>query len=751
MRGREPTRTSMSFLRLLASLLLAASSLVAGEISVSLDPEKIIREVNLSRILGANAGLWYSAKQFTALRAGDHLKNWRPGLIRIPGGSWGDELVWNGNGVRVDGKVDPRKFVNGRWQVDYSAYAPGFRSGANGHPAEFHGNVDVRALHEFIRDVGSSAIVTVNAGTGTPEMAAEWVRWAKANHYPVAYWEIGNELEGKWEQGHHRPDGKEMTGEIYAGIYRQFATAMKAVDPTIKVGGPAASNDGVAFAAETLEEAGDLVDFISYHTYPANSHKGTPKLFEEANSTLGGMKKVRELIAQEAPHRVGKIEVGITEWHVGIHEGPRTVNQISGPWCAKWIGRMIESGVDFANVWDFFSATAQGGHGILGKDDAMTPRGAFWALQLWSQHMGGKVVATSVARDSAKAEATLSAFATKHDGRTALLLINENETEATTVKVSITGKAVSGCFQAHELSAASYLWNEHTLRPEWSHAPVQRVLTLDAEGRVSLPPLSATVLHLDQKSEPTAANSAKSLNVLIPARQPADVPFNAWITLADAKGAPFVGGPQQVSIETVGPLKAARTNTTLHSAAASVSIQPTGAGKAEIIARIGTEEVRRRIELVPVNFRPQVLWSFDNPDSLQNLTSPHQMELRDGAAVITLQKSDSNRLIEFKQLPGCEKPRIGGVALKLRATGLQAPANGKLSVVLLSQANHWMPLGDIPLSKIGPDWSQHELKLPDIAWREAMPDLYAVIILLQNAQGARGVIAVDDAGFLMRY
>jgi hypothetical protein len=205
-----------------------------------------------------------------------------------------------------------------------------------------------------------------------------------------------------------------------------------------------------------------------------------------------------------------------------------------------------------------------------------------------------------------------------------------------------------------------------------------------------------------------------------------------------------------VSIETVGPLKAARTNTTLHSAAASVSIQPTGAGKAEIIARIGTEEVRRRIELVPVNFRPQVLWSFDNPDSLQNLTSPHQMELRDGAAVITLQKSDSNRLIEFKQLPGCEKPRIGGVALKLRATGLQAPANGKLSVVLLSQANHWMPLGDIPLSKIGADWSRHELKLPDIAWREAMPDLYAVIILLQNAQGARGVIAVDDAGFLMR-
>ena len=428
--------------RHLCCLLLALPA--ATETTISIQPDQIIREVYLSRILGTNAGLWYAPKQMQQLVSSENWKRWQPGLIRIPGGSWGDELVWNGNGVRVNGKLDPTKFINGAWQVDYSAYQPGFRAGANGHFSDYHGNVDVKFMHEFIRDAGASAVVTVNAGTGTPEMAAEWVRWAKANHYPVSYWEIGNELEGQWEQGHYRPDGKEMTPEIYAEIYRRFATAMKAVDPTIKVGGPTASNDSVKLASVMLEQAGELVDFVSYHTYPANSHAGMAKIFEETDSILAGMKKVRQLIRDKAPQHADRIEVGITEWHVGIHEGPRTVNQISGPWCAKWIGRMIEAGVDFANVWDLFSQTAQGGHGIFGKDETLTPRGPFWALALWNEHLGGTLVKCEITGHG------ITAFAAKREDGISLLLINESESEAATTQINLAGKAVTGTFTAVE-------------------------------------------------------------------------------------------------------------------------------------------------------------------------------------------------------------------------------------------------------------------------------------------------------------
>lgn len=722
---------------MLRSLLFCFFAVSAhAEGTIDIQPDQIVREASLSRVLGANAGIWYSPKQLQQVQNSGHLKNWRPGLIRIPGGSWGDELVWNGNGVRDGKALDAAKFVNGRWQIDFSAYQPGFRAGANGKLSDFHGNVDVKAMHEFVRDCGSSAIVTVNAGTGTPEMAAEWVRWAKANNYPVSYWEIGNELEGHWEQGHFRPDGKEMTGEMYADIYLAFAKAMKAVDPTIKVGGPAASNDGVVFGAALLEKAADYVDFISYHTYPANSNAGTPKLFEEADSILAGVKKVRGLIRQKAPQRADKIEIGITEWHVGIHEGPRTVNHIIGPWCAKWIGRMIEAGVDFANVWDLFSQTAQGGHGIFGKNDALTPRGPYWALQLWSQHMSGKLV---------KCESNgITAFATDK----AVLLINESETEPLTTSIRIAGKPITGTHLAHELSAASYLWNEHTNTTVWSYPPVTRTHTLAADGRITLPPISATVLLLEPSTEIPPASTIAKPGIVLPAKQDADVPFTAWITLRDENDRPFLGGPQNVHIATSGPLKTSVSKLTLHSAAAALPLEPTGGGKAEITLRVGSTETKHSIDIIPVEFRPQVLWSFDK---LEGLESPHQLVLHENAAQITLVKTDNNRLLTFKTIPPCEKHRIGGLSLKLRGQNLPAPSNAKLTIVCQSLANQWMPLGDIPLSKLTAEWTTHELKLPEIRFRDAMPDLHSILILLQNAKDSTGVIAVDEVSALMRH
>ena len=723
-----------------------------------MNPDQIVREVDLRRILGTNAGLWYAPKQLALVKNSEWMKNWRPGLIRIPGGSWGDELVWNGNGVRVDGKLDGSKFRDGRWQVDYSGYQPGFRAGANGKLSDFHGNVDVKAMHEFIRDCGSSAVVTVNAGTGTPEMAAEWVRWAKANNYPVSYWEIGNELEGQWEQGHYRPDGKEMTGEIYADIYLAFAKAMKAVDPTIKVGGPAASNDGVVFGAALLEKAADYVDFISYHTYPANSHKGTPKLFEEADSVLAGMKKVRALIQQKAPQRADKIEVGITEWHVGIHEGPRTVNEISGPWCAKWIGRMIEAGVDFANVWDLFSATAQGGHGIFAREDALTPRGAFWALHLWSQHMSGKVVATSVAKDSAKAEAIfLTAFAAQAERGLSLLLINESPTEQATARVQLADKAITGSFAAHEISAANYLWDEYAGRTVWSLPPVAHAITFDAAGGVTLPPFSAIVVQLDQRSEPApVSNAAPEPGVVLPEKYAADVPFDAWVTLTE-NGKPYLGSAQTISIETTGPLRLAKPGPlTLNQAAMRVQLIPTGGGTGEVIVKGPGGEARRALTLVPVKEEPHVLWSFSKDDDLKAAKSSFALKRQDDSAQINLSERQpgdygaKNRLVEFNPIPPCDKAHTGGVQLKLRASpDFEAPG-AKVTVVLLSQANHWMPLGDIELSRVGQEWTTHPLKLPDMTLLQAMPDLYSVILLLQNGREVKGALFLDDVSLIMR-
>jgi len=45
----------------------------------------------------------------------------------------------------------------------------------------------------------------------------------------VDYWELGNEVYGRWDKGH-------MSGRDYAKKVKEYSTFMKQVDPTIKIG-----------------------------------------------------------------------------------------------------------------------------------------------------------------------------------------------------------------------------------------------------------------------------------------------------------------------------------------------------------------------------------------------------------------------------------------------------------------------------------------------------------------------------------
>src|SRR5438876_335345 len=83
------------------------------------------------------------------------------------------------------------------------------------------------------------ASVVLGAARQPAARAAAWVRYANVTkHYGVTYWTIGNELYGNghyganWEADNHAD--KSPTG--YANGVVAFADAMKAVDPTVKIG-----------------------------------------------------------------------------------------------------------------------------------------------------------------------------------------------------------------------------------------------------------------------------------------------------------------------------------------------------------------------------------------------------------------------------------------------------------------------------------------------------------------------------------
>ena len=102
----------------------------------------------------------------------------------------------------------------------------------------------------------AQTMITVNYGSGTPQEAAAWVQYANkggrgyngpvptytggsssGHRYDVKYWEIGNELYGNgtygatWEYDLHG-----LGSATYANNVVTYSQAMKAVDPSIKVG-----------------------------------------------------------------------------------------------------------------------------------------------------------------------------------------------------------------------------------------------------------------------------------------------------------------------------------------------------------------------------------------------------------------------------------------------------------------------------------------------------------------------------------
>ncbi len=101
------------------------------------------------------------------------------------------------------------------------------------------------------------------------------------------YWEIGNEPEGDYFPGYLRNHG--MTKQEYSRRYRLIAAAMKAEDPTIKVG-PCVLDP--QYVSQIIADGG-TVDFIAIHPYYTsigNAWPGTTPNIAQLETALSGLK-----------------------------------------------------------------------------------------------------------------------------------------------------------------------------------------------------------------------------------------------------------------------------------------------------------------------------------------------------------------------------------------------------------------------------------------------------------------------------
>ncbi|MEJ3745918.1 cellulose binding domain-containing protein [Actinomycetes bacterium KLBMP 9797] len=245
--------------------------------------------------LGINDAIWDQELGTTAVS--DLLKAAGVGMRRYPGGSYSDIYHWE----------------------DHTA--PG------GYVAP---NTDFDTFMAGVRRTGAQPMIVANYGTGTAAEAAGWVRHANVTKgYGVKYWTIGNENYGNghyganWEADNHA----DKSPRQYANEVVAYADAMKAVDPTIKIGAvlttPANWPDGVVTAGDAgtwndvvLSIAAEKIDFVDLHWYPGGG--SAAEAVAKTEHIADAVYLVRRLLAKHAGARAGGIGISLTEINVGV-------------------------------------------------------------------------------------------------------------------------------------------------------------------------------------------------------------------------------------------------------------------------------------------------------------------------------------------------------------------------------------------------------------------------------------------------
>lgn len=230
-----------------------------------------------------------------------------PALVRFPGGLLTDFYHWkNGIGPR-ESRIQSEPWPDG--------------------PISTNNFGTDEALH-FAEAVGAKLLTSVNAGTGTAQEAADWVRYINGSSPGrVKYWEVGNEI---YNQGGFAALYVTMQPDKYANLFVEYARAMKAEDPSIKVGGVGLENYGryilsnyPAWNQYLLTIAADDIDYIATHNAfaPVNLTDQDLDVRTVYTAMLAAPQAVRRnlrTLSTEidilATKRRQEIGIGITEW-----------------------------------------------------------------------------------------------------------------------------------------------------------------------------------------------------------------------------------------------------------------------------------------------------------------------------------------------------------------------------------------------------------------------------------------------------
>ena len=301
-------------------------------------------------------------------------------------------------------------------------------------------NLQIDQFVDFIHKVGATGLINVRLLGGTPEQAAEMVRYTNIERqYNIQYWGIGN--EPTLYDAELKNKGETYDTARFNKEWRAFAEAMKKVDPNIKLVGAEInqfsydSSAGVTtnfgerdeqWFIDFLKANGDLVDIVSVHRYPfPRSNTSGPPSIDELRQNAQEWDKIiihaRELIHQYTDR---DLPIAVTEFNSAYDKsvgGEATPDShYNAIWVADVLGRMIKNGVYMANHWTLTSKGGFGGWGLVGAYEVYP---TYHVYQLYKM-FGNELVYSS------SDDPDLSIYAARRsDGVLTVIVINLSDEE----------------------------------------------------------------------------------------------------------------------------------------------------------------------------------------------------------------------------------------------------------------------------------------------------------------------------------
>ncbi|MFC4146220.1 discoidin domain-containing protein [Micromonospora mangrovi] len=364
------------------------------------------------------------------------------------------------------------------WKASRGAGLKIVRIGGHDYDEKMPSNAQLETWVKQIKAMGAEPMIQVSKHR-SPEDAANVVRYfnSKGGNY-VKYWNIGNET---WIDAGKPSKNEELRKLAFqeAGYIKARSSAMKAVDPSIRIFGPDEAGYIDTIYNSLLGGEADItgkdakgryyIDGVTWHRYV-----GGDLATAGANDIISGIKKARAKV-DEVNKKRGRTGGNALQWGIGEFNskaGGGACSYAAGQMFAQVYGAVMKYGGAYATAWSMAEHGGSCTESDFGFLDAnLKPRSTYYHLQLVSQNFTGRYA------DGTSNVSTMRTYGAVDGGKVAVMLVNVGGKQTCKVRLNTDGQT-GGC--TVDIGAGLKVTHTQTIG-----AATSMVLVFDKSGKLT--------------------------------------------------------------------------------------------------------------------------------------------------------------------------------------------------------------------------------------------------------------------------